>query len=195
MATTLARADDTDTRIQLSINIQNVSTIATFGHFLNLDEIAASLPRVKADPEKHPGVIYHHDDPEATLVMFSKGTMLVFSARNEAQAIEAIRKTVQVLRDRRIRVNPDPDISVRNVMATATINSRINLELASMTLERTVYEPQHFPGLFYRPVPGISMCLFGQGKMTITGTQNESEVEAYVEETVKRLTELGCMEE
>lgn len=195
MATTsLVRADDTDA-VSLSIEIQNVSTMAEFGHLLDLDEIAASLPRVKADPEKHPGVIYRHDEPEATLIMFRKGTMLVLSARSEAQAIEAIRGTIEALGDRYIEVNPDPDISVRNIMATAKIGHTINLELASMTLERTVYEPQHFPGLFYRPGQGVAMCLFGQGKMTITGIESESDVEACVGETVKRLRELGCVME
>ncbi|MFO7835119.1 MAG: hypothetical protein R6V83_00545 [Candidatus Thorarchaeota archaeon] len=192
MATTMVEAV-CDSSID-SIDIRNVMVSAQFPHRLDLDEIAASLRNVEFEP-KYRGIIYRMDEPEAVLVMYSKGTIVAVGCKSKEVSIEAIRKTVELIREKRITVDSDPVIQVHNIVATVTTGSSINIELASMKLEYSVYEPEQFPGLIYKPTPGISISLFSQGKITVTGARTESEVEAYAQETVSRLAELGCMEE
>lgn len=193
MTVTTIRRDIDDDDIATELTVHNVVTSGKLGHFLDLDEIAASLPEGETDFETFRGIIYRMDSPEAVLVMYAKGTIVTLYAKSVEESVEAIRKAIDMMRRLSIVVNPEPTITVHNVVATAVASSRINLELASMTLEHTLYEPQHFPGLLYRPDQGVAICIFGQGKMTITGVKTESEAEGYVRETVRRLADLGCM--
>lgn len=194
MATMMVRTD-TQNRFIDKIEIQNVMTSGKFGHLLDLDEIAASLPNIEFNPSNYNGIIYRMDEPEAVLFMYSKGTIVAVGYKSREASIEAIRKTVELIREKRITVESEPVIQVHNILATVTTGSSINIELASMKLEYSVYEPEQFPGLVYKPTPGIAVSLFSQGKITVTGARTESEVEAYAQETVRRLAKLGCMGE
>lgn len=194
MATTLVRAEAPDIHID-TIRIQNVMTSGRLGHFLDIDEIAASLPAGEVDFHQFGGIIYRMKDPEAVLSMYAKGVIVTMSAKSIDESRQAIKKAICRIRKLGIVVNPEPEFMVHNIVATVETNSSINLELASMTLEHTLYEPEHFPWLLYRPARGIAIGVFGQGKMTITGAKTEREVETYAQETVRRLTEIGCMGE
>ena len=56
-----------------------------------------------------------------------------------------------------------------NVVTSANIRP-INIELVAMRLSRTLYEPELFPGVIYRPVvPKCTVILFQTGRIVSTG--------------------------
>lgn len=173
--------------------IQNVFTVARFGHWLDLDEIGASLPYARTQFTRNNGLLYRLDDPEATLVMYAKGLIVTIAARSVEHSIKAIRKTIKRIRKLDIIVREDPTISIRNIVANASIPYKINIEQAAMVLENTTYEPEQFSGLVYRPDQDAAVILFSEGKMTITGVNEESQIDEIAQDLTRRLIEYGLI--
>ena len=64
----------------------------------------------------------------------------------------------------------------------------IDLEKAVYSLERTIYEPDQFPGLIYRMgVPKVVILIFASGKLVCTGARQEGDVYEAVNILKKRL--------
>ncbi|MEM2123396.1 MAG: TATA box-binding protein, partial [Candidatus Bathyarchaeia archaeon] len=81
-------------------------------------------------------------------------------------------------------------IQIQNIVASATLNGYIDLERSTYTLERTMYEPEQFPGLIYRmDEPKVVILLFASGKLVCTGAKKEEEVTESVEKLQKTLEE------
>lgn len=66
-------------------------------------------------------------------------------------------------------------------MASADLGGRADLEKALYSLDRTLYEPEQFPGLIYRMRdPKAVLLLFASGKLVYTGAKKEQDVYASI---------------
>lgn len=73
-------------------------------------------------------------------------------------------------------------MKIQNIVASASLGGMIDLEKAAYTLEKTMYEPEQFPGLIYRmAVPKVVILLFASGKLVCTGAKQEQDVYDSVE--------------
>ena len=60
------------------------------------------------------------------------------------------------------------------MVASGNFHNTINLELAALTLDTSMYEPEVFPGLIYRMQdPKVVLLLFQSGKFVCTGSKRE----------------------
>jgi transcription initiation factor TFIID TATA-box-binding protein len=79
-------------------------------------------------------------------------------------------------------------------VASATLPGRIDLEHAITGLERTMYEPEQFPGLIYRMRdPDVVILLFASGKLVCTGAVNEQMVYDAAEKLMAELIQKGLL--
>ncbi len=70
----------------------------------------------------------------------------------------------------------------------------IDLEKAAYALEKTMYEPEQFPGLIYRMVePKVVILLFASGKLVCTGAKKEQDVYDAVQKLHVLLEEKGLI--
>lgn len=62
-------------------------------------------------------------------------------------------------------------VTIHNVVLVDEIDLRTTLENIALVLtgKYMSYEPEQFPGLFYKDVDGVSYTLFSSGKMIVTG--------------------------
>ena len=82
-----------------------------------------------------------------------------------------------------------------NIVASADLFGRIELEGATYSLGRTMYEPEQFPGLIYRmDDPKVVFLLFASGKIVCTGATKEEIVYEAVAKLHKQLVEKGLIE-
>jgi transcription initiation factor TFIID TATA-box-binding protein len=103
--------------------------------------------------------------------------MVCTGAKSEQQAKKAVRKVVQELKNNGILIVGKAAIKVQNIVASASLGGKIDLEKSAYTLRRTMYEPEQFPGLIYRmEVPKVVILLFASGKLVCTGAKWEEEV-------------------
>ena len=120
--------------------------------------------------------------------------MVCTGAKSEKEAKRAVHKIVKNIKEAGIEITGKPIIVVQNIVASASLGAELNLELAAMKLENTLYEPEQFPGLIYRMKdPKVVILLFGSGKIVITGAKTEEQVPAAAIKISNRLQELDLM--
>jgi transcription initiation factor TFIID TATA-box-binding protein len=87
-----------------------------------------------------------------------------------------------------------PIISIQNIVASVSLNQRINLQEIVEKFPQTEYNPSVFPGLVFRlKKPKTATLIFGTGKMVCTGAKSEKESRSAVEKVVKELRSQGIV--
>lgn len=83
-------------------------------------------------------------------------------------------------------------ISIHNVVATCAADTKIPLSRLAMSLEKTEYEPEQFPGLVYRlDNPKAAALIFNTGKIVCTGTKSPRQAKKAIGNLVEKIKELG----
>ncbi len=166
---------------QATITVQNVVASATLGQELDLDSIVRISPGVEYRPESFPGLVYRLKKPRTTTLIFRTGKMVCTGSKSERQAKRAVLKVVEELKGNGIVISGKPDITVQNIVASVALGGSIDLEKTTYSLERTMYEPEQFPGLIYRmDDPKVVFLIFSSGKLVCTGAKKEKDVDAAV---------------
>ena len=105
------------------------------------------------------------------------GKMVCTGAKSEGQAKKAVNKVIVELKDNGIVIVGKPEIQIQNIVASASLGGKVDLERSAFSLGRTMYEPEQFPGLIYRmDDPKVVILLFASGKLVCTGAKKEEEV-------------------
>jgi transcription initiation factor TFIID TATA-box-binding protein len=103
--------------------------------------------------------------------------MVCTGAKSEKEARRAVMKVIKELKKGGIIIISKPELKIQNIVASASLGGMIDLEKAAYTLERTMYEPEQFPGLIYRmEEPKVVILLFASGKLVCTGAKKEQDV-------------------
>ena len=172
----------------LEIVIQNVVATATLDQRFNLLDIVKVFRNVEYRPKKFPGLVFRLKRPKTATLIFSTGKMVCTGAKSEKMAQSAIKKVVQELKNNGIIILGKPKIVIQNIVATANLHGKIDLETAADIMENVMYEPEQFPGLVYRMgEPKVVMLLFTSGKLVCTGAKHEDMVREAVEKLYKIL--------
>jgi len=158
-------------------SIENVVASATLGQTIDLNSIVRAFPGVEYRPEQFPGLVYRLKKPKTATLIFSSGKMVCTGAKSERQARKAVMKVVDELKKNGVLILAKPEIQIQNIVASAGLGGHIDLEKCTYSLERTMYEPEQFPGLIYRMGdPKVVILLFASGKLVCTGAKKEGEV-------------------
>jgi len=80
----------------------------------------------------------------------------------------------------------DTYINIENVVASATLNQRIDLNSIVRVFPAVEYRPEQFPGLVYRlKKPKTATLIFSSGKMVCTGAKSEAQARKAIGDTVQ----------
>ena len=160
-----------------SIRIENVVASATLNQRIDLKAVVKGNPTVEYRPETFPGLVFRIKRPKSAILIFRTGKMVCTGAKSEKEANRAVRKVVRELKKSGIIILGKPEIKVVNMVASANLSGRIELEESAYVLGRTMYEPEQFPGLIYRmDDPKVVILLFASGKLVCTGAKKEEDV-------------------
>ncbi|WOV92414.1 MAG: TATA-box-binding protein [Candidatus Nitrosoabyssus spongiisocia] len=81
-----------------------------------------------------------------------------------------------------------PIVSIENVVASASVNQKINLNEITKKFPDTEYHPDQFPGLVFRlKSPRTATLIFRTGKMVCTGAKSEEMAIKAVRTVVNKL--------
>jgi len=70
-----------------------------------------------------------------------------------------------------------PMVSIENVVASATIDQKLDLHDIQKKFPKVEYNPEQFPGLIHRMVdPKTVILIFSSGKLVCTGGKTEEDV-------------------
>jgi len=68
-----------------------------------------------------------------------------------------------------------PIVSIENVVASATVDQRMDLNEITRKFADVEYHPDQFPGLVFRiKSPKTATLIFSSGKMVCTGAKSET---------------------
>jgi len=176
------------------ISIENVVASATLNQRIDLNSIVRIFPSVEYRPEQFPGLVYRLKKPKTATLIFSSGKMVCTGAKSERLARKAIMKVVDELKRGGIVILAKPEIQIQNIVSSAGLGGRIDLEKTTYSLKRTMYEPEQFPGLIYRmDDPKVVILIFASGKLVCTGAKKEAEVPRAIAKLQATLEEKGLI--
>ena len=85
-------------------------------------------------------------------------------------------------------------IKIQNVVASATLNQRVDLNAVVKSQPGVEYRPEQFPGLVFRlKRPKTATLIFNSGKMVCTGAKSEKEARRAIMTVVKELKKGGII--
>ena len=178
----------------MNVKIENVVASTTVAKEIDLNKLKDFLPESKYNPHQFPGLVIRLKNPRAASLIFRSGKVVCTGGKNIEDIKKAIKEVSSRVAAAGIRVYKKPEIEIQNIVASASLEKKLNLnEIAlSWGLENVEYEPEQFPGLVYRMEnPHVVILLFGSGKLVCTGARKEEEVEKAVKKIKEMLKEKG----
>ena len=174
-----------------NIKIENVVSSATLGVPIKLEKLVANLDGVEYEPEQFPGLVMRLKNPKSAALIFSSGKIVCTGAKSPKEAKIAISHVVTKLRKIGFKIPSNYKVTPENIVASAMLDLKVNLNEIAFTLENTEYEPNSFPGLVYRMVnPKVTFLIFGSSRIICTGAKTITDVEIATEKLFKNLKKL-----
>jgi transcription initiation factor TFIID TATA-box-binding protein len=159
------------------IKIQNVVASATLNQKVDLNAVVKSYPGVEYRPEQFPGLVFRLRKPKTATLIFGSGKMVCTGAKSEVLARRAVMTVAKELKKSGIVIIGKPELKIQNIVASASLGGKIDLEQAVNKLVKTMYEPEQFPGLIYRmDQPKVVILIFASGNLVCTGAKKEQDV-------------------
>ncbi|MCW4016937.1 MAG: TATA-box-binding protein, partial [Candidatus Bathyarchaeota archaeon] len=85
-------------------------------------------------------------------------------------------------------------IRIENVVASASLNQRLDLNAIVKGYPGVEYRPEQFPGLVFRlKRPKTATLIFNSGKMVCTGAKSEKESKRAVMKVIRELKKSGII--
>jgi len=88
----------------------------------------------------------------------------------------------------------EASINIENVVASATLNQKVDLNAVVKGNPGVEYRPDQFPGLVFRlKRPKTATLIFNSGKMVCTGARSEKESRRAVMKVIEELKKIGII--
>jgi transcription initiation factor TFIID TATA-box-binding protein len=164
-------------KTEARIDIQNVVSTGSMNQKVDLNAVLKGYPDADYHPEQFPGLVFRLKKPKTATLIFSTGKMVCTGARSGAESRKAIMKVVKELKKGGLIILGKPSFKVVNIVASASLGGKVDLEQVVVRTRQTMYEPEQFPGLIYRmDEPKVVILVFASGNLVITGAKEEQDV-------------------
>jgi transcription initiation factor TFIID TATA-box-binding protein len=157
---------------------------------LDLFTITRKVPESEYNPERFPGLILRIEEPKASFLIFTTGSMVITGLKNVLLVEKAVKVVFRMLKKFGFKL-PKPQIKVENLVASGDLHTTIDLNKAVIFMESVMYEPEVFPGLIYHMKdPRAVFLIFSTGKIVCTGVKKEESVKAAIVKLNQEIYEL-----
>ncbi|MBU2104261.1 MAG: TATA-box-binding protein [Nanoarchaeota archaeon] len=168
--------------------IQNIVATTSLEKPIPLTKLARTQPNTEYNPETFPGLVLRVKQPKSAVLVFSSGNLVCTGTKSVAQVKQVIQEVIKQLKKINVKITIKPKITVQNIVASGTINLKLNLNFLAIEMDNTEYEPEQFPGLVYKLVePTATFLLFSNGKLVCTGTKNKAQLEDSMKQLLKNV--------
>jgi len=176
------------------IKIENIVASASLNVDVPLEKIVSKGEGSEYEPEQFPGLVYRLTKPKTAALIFGSGKIVCTGARSIEDVRSVFKKVVSVIRTTGTRVPKNFKVQVENIVASARLDAKLNLDKIAFNLESSEYEPEQFPGLVYRMTePKVAFLLFGSGKIVCTGARSIDDVSVAVKKLQRKLKEIKAI--
>lgn len=172
----------TEEKIRGAFQITNIVSSVSLKTKIDLDLLAQKYQEVDHNVNNFPGVRIRFRKPKCTALLYENGEMIITGLKKSEFVPLIIKKVVERLKSNDILVPEKPSYRIVNMAVSGHLKKRIDLDLASVVLERTIYEPEVFPGMVLRmddPHKCVFLC-FSNGKFVVTGLTRKDQIKEAV---------------
>lgn len=162
---------------EIKTKVENIVSSITLDRHLDLKKLAKSVKEID-NPKQFPGVIYRLDEPKLAMLIFRTGKVICSGARSRKNINDAVDQLLKTLKKAGQGVKKKPKVEIQNIVASSSLDFKVNLDVLATECENTEYEPEQFPGLVFRlDEPKTVMLVFRSGRIIITGAKTPKDVE------------------
>jgi transcription initiation factor TFIID TATA-box-binding protein len=184
-------------RMVSTINVENVVASTKLAEAFDLPKIEAELEGAEYNKKKFPGLVYRVKAPRAAFLIFTSGKIVCTGTKDVEDVRTVIINLAKTLKSIGFeKINLEPEIHVQNIVASADLKTRLNINAIALGLglENVEYEPEQFPGLVYRiKQPKVVVLIFSSGKLVITGGKSPEDCEEGVRIVRMQLENMGLL--
>lgn len=173
----------------------DIASVVVSGYIegqINLEKTSSVLREVEYEPEIMPFAIYRVSVPKQTIIVWSNRVRSM-GQKTLVNAKESLKNFIRLLELNRC-IEGDSKIKryiVENIVATSSLKISFNFEIISHFLENSIYEPEQFPGIIYKPEKkGITFLIFASGKIVIVGGRSEEHIQVSLNDLLSKLEAL-----
>jgi len=168
------------------MEIVNIISVAKLRNSLDLEVLNEKLENTEFNKGKT--WLKMRLQPDNNYIAFYKsGKFLVTGLKSMEKVEDVVNRVSSLLKSSGIE-NPVERVNLSNIVLTDKMDLKISLEnlIFNLDASKSSYEPEQFPGLFYKDDSGINFTIFNSGKIIITGVK-DLEV---AEEVLKKFKEI-----
>ena len=166
--------------------IQNIVATTSLEQPVPLVKLARTQPNTEYNPKTFPCLVLRVKEQKSAVLVFSSGNLVCTGTKSTLQVRKVIEEVIKQLKKVNVKVTIKPKITVQNIVASGTINLKLNLNFLALEMENTEYEPEQFPGLVYKiPEYNATFLLFSNGKLVCTGTKSKQQLEESMKQVLK----------
>ena len=171
-----------------SYKIQNIVATTSLEKPIPLTKLARTQPNTEYNPETFPGLVLRVKEPKSAVLVFSSGNLVCTGTKSVEQVRRVIKAVIKQLKKINVKITIKPKITVQNIVASGSIDLKLNLNFLALEMENTEYEPEQFPGLVYKLIePNATFLLFSNGKLVCTGTKNRKQLDYSMIQVLKNV--------
>ena len=168
---------------EMKTKVENIVSSITLDRHLDLKQLAKKVKEID-NPKQFPGVIYRLEEPKLAMLIFRTGKVICSGARSRKNIDDAVEKLLKTLKKAGQKVKGKPSIEIKNIVASSSLDLKVNLDVLATECMNTEYEPEQFPGLVFRlEQPKTVMLIFRSGKIIITGAKTPKDVAKAAQKT------------
>jgi transcription initiation factor TFIID TATA-box-binding protein len=177
---------------EMKTKVENIVSSITLGRDIDLKMLASSVQGID-NPKRFPGLIYRIDSPKLSMLIFRTGKVICSGARSRSDIDAAVIKLIAKLKEAKVIIKDKPKVEIQNIVASSSLDFKVNLDQLAMECENTEYEPEQFPGLIFRlDEPKTVMLVFKSGKLIITGAKTPAQAKLAAERTKEIIEEINA---
>ena len=173
--------------------IVNVLGLVTYQQELELSALAETFEQrpeissVTYEPAKNHW-LQTRFAPDETYVPFYRNGKCSIVGATSAEHFEQIVKRVNTLMRELLEFDYEPTAEIKNIVATAELDSLLPLEAIAigLGLEQTEYEPEQFPALIYRGGES-ALLVFSSGKIVCMGLTDLDQISSAIDGITERI--------
>jgi len=173
------------------LKIANIVAVAKVKERFDLDHLNSKLDNTELTPSKN--WLKMRLKPENNYVAFySSGKFLITGVKTFKLVEIVAEKVMDKLNENNIPSDIEK-LEISNIVLTDSINLKLSLDeiINSLNSSNASYEPEQFPGLFYKDDDGISYTLFTSGKIVMTGVKNLEKAKNNIKEFKKLIRSIS----
>lgn len=143
---------------------------------IQLGELEKELPEKISTRSTHTALYLTKSEDSPTITLFSSGKYSIAGAQSVNQLLRFNEEFLETIANTTgWSIVPESEFEIRYLVGIGKLEDTVCLLdiLDELPADKVEYEPEQFPGLFYRPSETTTIIIFSTGKVSVNGPCSE----------------------